>query len=88
MVTFVIAAFAVGLVAGFRLGPLVVVPLAVVVIVLGLALSIDIAGSAFLAAVAAVVALNVGYLAGALVTRLAARSARFRSVFPSGWFIP
>lgn len=87
MVTFLIAALAMGLVAGFRLGPLGVIPLAIAAVVLGLAMGMDIGGSAILAAVAVVAAVNVGYLAGALVMRLAGRSAKIRSLFPSRWFI-
>lgn len=63
----ILAALAAGFAVSFRFGPISVVPLAAAAVIIALFCDATIAGSRFLASAIIVVALNAGYLLGAVL---------------------
>lgn len=82
-----LTALAAGFLTSFRLGPLVVVPLAAAAVMLAIVLGMRLSGSTALAAIGLVVALNVGYLLGAFLVWSVGRSERLRSIAILRWLI-
>ncbi len=87
MQIYFLAAIAAGFISSLRLGPLVVVPLAAIVVLLSFVLGLKISGSRFLAAGGLVASLNVGYLLGAALSWHVARSRRLQSIPILRWLI-
>ena len=87
MPIFLAVALAAGFVAAFRFGPLVVLPLALAGGLLVFILGIRPVGSTPLGIVAVIVAINVGFLAGAIVARRLSRSDRLRTCLPRKRFM-
>lgn len=81
------AALAAGFLGAFRFGPLAVMPIAGMAGLLAFILNVDFQQSMFLGAVGAILAVNIGYLAGAVFARFLTRSPKLRSLLPSRWLM-
>lgn len=79
--------FAAGFLSSLRLGPLIVIPLALTSALAVLLSGLKIIGSAALAVVCVVAAVNLGYLFGAVTGWIRGRPEGSRSIFSARRFM-